>query len=102
MGYFEFLNSSRKICLPLNISEKLHWQNVFEKQEAETHCLYPCLYDVIPTHPEQQHPPLEQTGTTTIFSFEYQYLDPHSGCNSGTDFIVVLEYIVFQLFEQIS
>ena len=25
MGYFEFLNGSRIICLFLNISEKLHW-----------------------------------------------------------------------------
>ena len=28
MGYFEFQNSSRIICLPLNISEKLHWQRL--------------------------------------------------------------------------
>ena len=26
MGYFEFLHGLRIICLPLNISEKLHWQ----------------------------------------------------------------------------
>ena len=31
MGYFEFLNGSRMICLPFSISEKLHWQHVFEK-----------------------------------------------------------------------
>ena len=29
MGYFEFLHGSRIICLPLNISVKLHWQYVF-------------------------------------------------------------------------
>ena len=51
MGYFEFLHGSRIICLPLNISEKLHQQNVFQKLEkTETHRLhlnyntlqYPC------------------------------------------------------------
>ena len=30
MGYFEFLYGSGIICLPLNISEKLHWQHLFE------------------------------------------------------------------------
>ena len=41
MGYFEFLYGSGKICLPLNIPEKLHWQDLFEKpEEAETHLLY--------------------------------------------------------------
>ena len=33
MGYFEFLHGSRIICLPLNISIKLHWQYVFEKRQ---------------------------------------------------------------------
>ena len=33
MEYFEFLNSSRIICLPLNISEKLRSRHVFEKLE---------------------------------------------------------------------
>ena len=31
MGYFEFLNGSRIICLLLNISEKLNWQNCLRK-----------------------------------------------------------------------
>ena len=43
MGYFKFLNDSRIICLPLNISEKLYWQRVFERlEEAETHRFYLC------------------------------------------------------------
>ena len=42
MVYFEFLNGSRKIFLPLNMAEKLHWQHVFKKlEEAENHCLFP-------------------------------------------------------------
>ena len=41
MGYFEFLHVSKIICLPLNISEKLHCQQVFEKlEEAEAPHLY--------------------------------------------------------------
>ena len=31
MGYFEFLRGSIMTCLPLNISEKLYWQHLFEK-----------------------------------------------------------------------
>ena len=31
MRYFEFLIGSRIICLPLNISEKLHWQHCLWK-----------------------------------------------------------------------
>ena len=35
--HFEFLHSSRMICFPLDISEKLHYQHLFEKLEkAET------------------------------------------------------------------
>ena len=58
MGYFEFLHGSRMICLPLNISEKLHWQHLFEKlEETETHGLHLCSYNTIPTYP---HMPLQQ------------------------------------------
>ena len=40
-GYFEFLHGSRIICLPLNISEELHGQHLFEKLD-ETHHLNLC------------------------------------------------------------
>ena len=33
IGYFEFLHGSMIICLPLNVSEKLHWQHLFENLE---------------------------------------------------------------------
>ena len=43
MGYFEFLNGLSIIGLPLNISEKLHWQYLFENVKgAETHRLHLC------------------------------------------------------------
>ena len=33
MRYVELVHDSKMICLPLNISKKLHWQHLFEKQE---------------------------------------------------------------------
>ena len=100
MGYFEFLYESRIICLPLNISEKLHWQHLIVFIFSE--------YNAIPTHPEEQQLPFKQTGTTTIFSFGYQsyvwsrsdpffWQNPCSGCNSGIDLVVALECTFFQL-----
>ena len=41
MGYFEFPDGLRIICVPLNIPEKMHLQHLFENpEEAETHCLH--------------------------------------------------------------
>ena len=109
MGYFEFLHGSRIICLCMSISEKLHWQYVSKKlEEAETHCLHLFEYDTIPMHPEEQHLPFKQTGTTIVFSSGYQSCNwPPSGpfcwqnlcssCNSGTNLVVILEYTFFQL-----
>ena len=99
IGYFEFLYDSGIICLPLNIPEKLHWQQFFQKpKKADS-----LLGNTIPTHPEEQHLTFKQTGTTTIFSFGYQSCvwprshpffqqNPCSGCNSGIDLLVALEY----------
>ena len=72
MGYFESRYGSRIIFLPLNISEKLHWQCVFEKLEkAERNNM---------RHPEEQHLPFKQTGTIIIFSSRYQSCNcPRSG-----------------------
>ena len=40
MAYFEFLLGSRIIYVPLYISEKLHWQQLFEKpEEVKSHRL---------------------------------------------------------------
>ena len=74
------------------------------------------LGNTIPRYPEEQHLTFKQTGTTTIFSFGYQscvwprsdpffWQNPCSGCNSGIDLVVALEYTFFQLCsnaEQIS
>ena len=67
-------------------------------------------------HHAEQHLPFKETGTTNIFSFRYQscvwprydpffWQNPCSGCNSGIDLVVALEYTFFQLcshIEQIS
>ena len=97
------------LYVSLNIPEKLHWQHLFEKpEEAETHCLYLSY--------EEQHLQFKQTGTNAIFLFGYQscawlcseaffWQNPCSGCNSGIDLVVTLEYAFFQLCsnaEQIS
>ena len=110
IGYFEFIDDSRIICLPLNVPEKLHWQHLFENpEEAETYRLYLSQSNTIPTHPKEQHLPFKQTGTTTIFLFGYQsstwprsdpfcWQNPCSGSNSGIHLLFVLEYTFFQLF----
>ena len=88
MGYFQFLHGSGIICLLLNIPEKSHWQHLLEKpEEAETHL------------------PFKQTGTTTIFHSDTNPVFGHilihsfecSGCNTGINFVVILEYTFFQL-----
>ena len=106
-GYFEFLHGSRMICLPLKISEKLHWQHLFKMlDEGETNRPHLWQYDAISTNPEKQHLPIKQMGTTTFFSFGYHCCtwpqsgpfcrqNPYSGCNSVIDLLVVLEYFFF-------
>ena len=60
-------------------------------------------------HPTSKHRTFKQTGTTTIFSFGYQSCTrkrsgpsfrkkPFSGCNSGINLVVVLEYAFLQLY----
>ena len=103
--------------LSFKYSKKITLTSLFEKQdETETHRLCLTWYNKIPTHPEEQHLPFKQTGTTTIFSFRYQSCvwprsdpfirqNPCSGCNSGIDLVVALEYTFFQLWsnaQQIS
>ena len=97
------------MCVFLNRSKTLHWQHFFEKlEEAETHCLHLCQYKTILPHPKEQHLPFKQTRTNIIFSFGYQsctwprsgpfcWQNPCSGCNSGIDLVVVLQYTFFQL-----
>ena len=106
MGYFEFLHSTRIIGFPLNISGKLHWKDVFKKLEkAETHHLLLLIrYNTLATW--RTILTFKQTGTTSIFSSGHQsynwphsgplcWQNPCSGCNSGFDLVVVLEYISF-------
>ena len=59
-------------------------------------------------HPTSKHETCKQTGTTTIFTFGYQSgtwklsgpsfgKNPCSGCNSGINLVVVLEYTFLSL-----
>ena len=109
MRYFEFLHGSRIICLPLNISETLHWHYVFEKPEKQrlitlifvNTIQYLCTLKINIYHLNKQGPP-------TFFVSGYQYCNwprsgpfcwqkPCSGCNSGIDLVVILKYTLFQL-----
>ena len=117
MGYFEFIYGSGIIFLPLNIPKKSHWQHLFEKPEEAKLITFILVNTIKYPHAlSEQHLPFKQTGTTTIFSFRYQscvwprsdpffWQNPCSGCNSGIDLVVALEYTFFQLcsnVEQIS
>ena len=114
MGYFEFLHGPRIICLPLNISEKLHQQNVFQKLEkTETHRLhlnyntlqypcntltlqYPCTLKNNIYHSNKHGPlPFFHLDTNPVICHTLQ--NPCSGCNSGFYLVAVLEYTFFQL-----
>ena len=83
MGYSEFLLGSRIICLPLRISEKLHWQHVFEKlEEAETDPLHLYQHDTwYNTHAPWRVTSINQTnGNHHHFSFGYESCTwPRSG-----------------------
>ena len=101
MKYFKFLYGSGIICLLLNIPEKLHWQHLFEKPEkVETHRFYLSSFNTISTHPEEQHLPLKQTGTTTIVSFDTNPVFGHVMIHSfdKTHFLVVTMELIWLFF----
>ena len=68
MGYFEFLHDSRMVCLPLGISEKLHWRRGRTSSSS-------LLIQSNTLLSGEQHRPFKQTRTNTIFfsSFGYQF-----------------------------
>ena len=71
LRYFEFLPGSMIICLPLNISEKLNWQHLFEKLEkAETHRLHLCQHDTIPIHPDEHYYHSNKPGLPPFFHLD--------------------------------
>ena len=84
MGYFEFLPCSRIICLALTTS--------LQKPRGGKVSIL--------THPEEQHLPFKQTGTTTNFSFEFQSCTwPLSGpfCWQNPFLIVTVVWFVIGL-----
>ena len=96
MEYFEFLHGSRIICLPSNISDKLHRQYAFGKLEkAETYCLHLRKFDTIPKHPV----------TTIIFSSGYQSCNcSRSGlfCWQTRALVVTVELCIQEAFKCIQ
>ena len=61
MGHFEFLHDSRKICVPLKISKKLHWQHLLGKLgDAET------ITTFIAVNANEKHRPFKQTGSSSL------------------------------------
>ena len=110
MGHFKFLHGSTMTYPPLNISEKLHQQHLFEKLRETTLIAFIFVNTMQYLHILKH----SRKGSTIIFSFVYQACtwpnsspfcqkNSSSGCNSGIH--LVLEYTLFQLCsnaEQIS
>ena len=110
MGYFEFLNGSRIICLPLNILEKLRWRKartgfifisiafIFFNTIQYPRTLKNNIYQKTN---EREPPPFFHSVTDTWpRSGAFCWQNPCSGCNSWTDLVNVFEYIFFQLLFQ--
>ena len=71
MEHFEFLDGLRMICLPLNISEKLHLQHLFKKLgEAETQEL---LKNNIDHSRKRGKPPFFHQDTNTVLGHVLVY-----------------------------
>ena len=55
LGNFEFLHGLRMTCVPLNVSEKLHWQHLLEKlRERNRGSSHSCFVNTI------QHPRIQK------------------------------------------
>ena len=106
--WWNFSNSymARGWCAFLWIFQKNYIDNISWKSQKRQGLIGFILVNTIPTHPKEQHLLLKQMGTTTIFSFGHQscvlprsdpffWQNPCSGCNSGTDLVVALEYLSF-------
>ena len=101
MGYFEFLHDSRIVCLPLSISEKLHWRRGRTSSSS-------LLIQSNTLLSGEQHRPFKQARTNTIFVFfiwiPILYLvtfwsilsNQCSSCTSGIN-LVVIKYTFFNL-----
>ena len=106
MRYFEFLYGSGIICLPLNIPKILHWQvSLKSKTRQELHRLRLTWYNKIPTHPEEQHLPFKQTGTTIIFHTDTNPVFGHvliHSFNKAHVLVVTMELIWLLLLNILS
>ena len=117
MGYFESLHGSRIICFPLNISEKNVLATSLRKTRRDRVSLSSPLLIRYSTHIPWRITSTNQTNESHHHFFiskpiltwphfgPFFWQNPCSGCNSGIDLVVVLEYTFLQLCfntEQIS
>ena len=87
-------------------SKKITLTSLFEKQdETETHRLCLTWYNKIPTHPEEQHLPFKQTGTTIIFHTDTNPVFGHvliHSFNKAHVLVVTMELIWLLLLNILS
>ena len=98
MGHFKFLHGSRMTCFPFNISEKLHWQHLFEKLREIA--LIAFIFFNTNAHSEEQYQPLKKGVGTPFF---YSYTKPAPGWvlvhfTDKTHVLVVTLNLIWLLF----
>ena len=100
-----------KICLHLNISERLHWQYLFQhlfsrgrRDPSPSSLLIRCnthtpwrTTSTIQTKGDHHYFFIRIESCTYPRSGPFCWQNPCYGCNSGIDLVVVLEYTFFQL-----
>ena len=107
MGYFEFLNGSRMIFLPFEYFRKTRLIMCLRKEKQRLflfiffntiECPRTTLNNDIYHSNKQKSPPFFHLGTNSWHFFIripilFCWQNPCSGCNSGTDLVIALEYI---------
>ena len=104
MEYFEFLNGLRIICLPFEYFRKTASTTCLQKARrgrelSPLSFLIRCprILNNNIYHSNKWEPPsfFHLDTNTWSRSGPFCWQNPSSGCNSGTDFVVVLECIIF-------
>ena len=107
MGHSEFLYGLKLICLPLNISELQAWRG---RDSSNSSCILKnnIQHRNIERLSKRRPPHFSHSDTNFVLGNALVHpfkRKPCSGCNSGINLVVVLEYAFLQLYsnvEQIS